>query len=109
MRVPAVYAKPDGSGAVRVNVREHTRFASVQPTGMGEGMAALMDTTPRLVFDRSEVPQPLRNNIVAMGPAEAYRLGPSRPPNADFITVVVSQLPEAEAAAYWRPEWADLL
>lgn len=109
MLVPAVYVKPDGTSPVRVNVREHTRFATVQPQNVGQGMPSLMDTTPRLVFDRTEVDRPIRNHLVAMGPGEVYRLGASRPPNADFITVTVSPLPEAEAAAFWQAEWADLL
>lgn len=109
MRVPAVYAKPDGTDPVRVDVRTHTRFATIQPKDVGPGTAALMDTTPRIVFDRTEVPQPLRTHLVVVGPSEAYRLGPSRPPKPQFITVPVTELSEAEAIALWQPEWAELL
>lgn len=110
MRVPAVYLSGlSGEPAVRVNVRVHTRFATIQPTESGAGMAALLDTAPRLVFDRTEVAQPVRNALVAVSETEIYRLSNSRPPEPDFITMNVTELSEADAAEAWDDDWAALL
>lgn len=110
MCVASVYLGP-GSDATarRVDVRDHTRIATANVSGVGEGFAQMLDTAARLVLDRQQVSKPVRNAIVAMSATEAYRLGASRPPEGEWVTVEVTALSEEDAAALWQAEWAELL
>jgi hypothetical protein len=108
MCVPAVYV-PTSGAPFRVNVRDHTRIGKVTAKESGAGLAGMLDTTPRLVFDRTEIANPLRGALVVMSESEAYRLGASRPPDPLYIDVPATLLPEAEAATKWDAAYLDLL
>lgn len=92
---------------MRCEVRLRTRFGDVRPAG--EGQAALLDVTPRIKFDRAEVPRPLNAALVVVSESEAYKIGRTRPPEDEWVEAEVSQMNEAEAGQLWQPEWAALL
>lgn len=109
MRVPAIYQARSASTAAVVSVRLHTRFQSAGAAGAGEGYGQVADITPRIKFDRAEVPNPLHNALVAVSQTEAYRVSFTRPPDDEWIVAEVSQLSAAEAAAAWDSDWAALI
>lgn len=107
--VPALYRVRVGREPVRVRVRVHTRFATSDVSGVGEGFASLLDTTPRLIFDRAEINRPEHNALVVIGATEMYRVSHTRPPDGDYIAAEVDRLTDDECATIWRPEWEELL
>lgn len=109
MCVPAVYVAKTGATPVRVNVRDHTKPATVTPDM--QGSVSVMDTTPRIVFDRIEVPKPLERAMVAISESEIYTVGFLRPASAgsEFVTAEVARLPTRDATTAWDDEWEALL
>lgn len=107
MLYPALYLARRESEPVRCNVRRNVRPAEAKPAG--QNAAAVADVTPRLKFDRAEIPRPLNAAFVVLSETEAYKISRARPPEDEWVVAEVSQMSEAEAAALWDDAWAELL
>lgn len=106
MRVRALYVPPgkDGDGnphaPIPCYVRVHTKFVQLgDMKGTNFNSAETEETAPRLLFWRTEVPEPKRGGYVTIsagdtgtGQPEAYRLGTTLPADGQTITVRVAEL-----------------
>lgn len=106
LRVSAFYY-PDADDIsifIPVTVRVHTKFVQLgEQAGTNYSSAEREDVAPRILFMRDEVPSPLRNSIVSVGPGEAYQVDHTQPPDGISISAFVSQLTEAKANGYPHP------
>ena len=107
MRVPALYLATQQATPVPCMVRLHTKFSAVGDLpGGGSQYAERMETTPRIVLDRSEIEKPVRNGILSVAQGEAYRIQNVHPADGEFVTVAVTPLSAADAAPLPVPECA---
>ena len=79
--------------------------------GAGEGWSEREDTQPRLIFDRIELQTKNlklipNQTIISLEEGEAYRIGPSRPRDDQWLVVEVVPLTALEAAGLPVPETA---
>lgn len=110
LSVAAIYLTAADAEPQVVSVRAHTRAAEIGPGDVAmPGLAERFDTTPRIRFLRSEVSQPRRNGLVLLSADEGYRIQAVRPAYRLTIDAEVSDLRPEDCAAYWQPEFEELL
>lgn len=107
-KVPALYLVNADADPVRVYVRDHTNSAGAEATvDAYDGLAMRMVPSPRLLIDTLEIPKPVRNAYVVLGPTEIYQIKLSEASYGDFQAVDADR--EREPEAIWQAEWAELL
>lgn len=100
-KVPALYFATPAATPVAVGVRVHTKFAAQGDLSGGQpGWAERLDTTPKLIFQRSEQ-QPASGGFVSVELGEAYAISSVQPPDDEFVTAVVAILTPAQIAKTW--------
>lgn len=104
MKVPASYYASALASPVLIHVRVHTKWTEEGDLkGTNLNYAERETTTPRIVFDRSEVANPPRNGMVIIAEDEGYRIGQTEPPDGITITAEVSPLSAADLAGKTLP------
>lgn len=104
MRVPASLYEPGAAEPRLIHVRVHTDYAEQGDlAGTNLNYAEREEVTPRLVFDRSEVPMPQRGSYVVLMADEGYRVGQAEPPDGITIKADVARMTAAELAGKTLP------
>lgn len=97
-KVRALYFATPAGTPVPVGVRVHTKFKALgNLDGGGAGWAEMQDTTPRLIFQRSEM-QPAQGALISVEPGELYQVGNVRPADDEFVTADVAEMTPAQIA-----------
>lgn len=103
MCVPAIYLPTgavDDPTPVTVNVRLHLRTSNLSADMEG---AVRRDTSPRIVFDRSEISMPAKGAVVSVAEGEAYKLGAADVPDGGYIAVGCAPVPLAQTDGFPIP------
>lgn len=91
--VDALYLKsPLDTNPKKITVRVWTRWLEIAK--MDGKWTEFEDATPRIIFLRSEIPNPERNAIISVERGEAYRVGTPLAPDGLTITATVALIPE---------------
>lgn len=105
MKVAASYYESSVATPVLVHIRVHTKWLEQGDLkGTNLSYAETEDTSPRIVFDRSEVAAPPRNSFVVISAEEGYMINHTEPPDGITITAVASDMKTAELAGKTLPE-----
>jgi hypothetical protein len=104
MQVPASYYATALTAPRLIHVRVHTKWIELGGLkGTSFNYAETEDRAPRIVFDRTEVPTPLRNSLVVISAEEGYRVGQTEPIDGMTVTADVTVLSAADLAGKTLP------
>lgn len=92
--IPVVYLTHVGATPVHVTARVH---AEVAPVDMPWPHAAnVIDSGPRIIFSKSELPLAMHNAYLVVDENEGYRLGAASPARDGYYEVEAVRLAESE-------------
>lgn len=86
------YLSPLDPNPTKINVRVWTKWEEIGK--ISGSWADFADAVPKMIFMRSEVPNPTPGAIVSVAAKEAYRVADVLAPDGLTITATVSLVPE---------------
>lgn len=113
--VPAVYVTHAAGTPLRVGVRVHTKISRTENEFTWPNAPGFTEIDPRIVFDVSEVAEPVQRAFVFVSASEVYLTGTAQPEREGYMAVSVVEAKPHEVAAFLDafgplgPEWDGIL
>ena len=97
---PAVYLTHAAGIPIPCNVRVHSKVSVTQNDFTWPQTSGFLEMDPKIIFDQSEVPNPLPKAYVILSQTEIYRVGTPAPFRDGYAAAEVLPLSEPELSVF---------